>query len=100
MKTKHTPGKWFFDAQENVIERGNGEGYVRICDVTKHRPAETKANARLIAAAPELLEALKTITSKYRQNLKSAIENAGSLVLSFNIKELEKIEKAIAKAEK
>ena len=66
MKTKHTPGPWEVDerilagqrqpnfrifAANQVCELTTPEGFYR-------SPAETEANARLIAAAPEMLELL------------------------------------------
>lgn len=65
MKIKHTPGKW---AVSNHMD--NGDLVIRdkdeqiICNIDCDRSAfnisdnEAKANAKLIAAAPELLEAL------------------------------------------
>jgi hypothetical protein len=61
MKYTHTPGPWTaFQAypQRHTIGTPNG----KICDLWGADPAfytdEDEANARLIAAAPELLEAL------------------------------------------
>lgn len=53
MTTKHTPGPW--TPTRETIEPN-------ICDMTSSRsPEETAANARLIAAAPDLLAALVAI---------------------------------------
>lgn len=60
----YTPGPWFVDA--NYIVPANGG--VAVCDLmavdlSKHQEffcgEETEANARLIAAAPDLLEAAR-----------------------------------------
>lgn len=51
--------------------------------------AQTEANARLIAAAPEMLEALRGVADIIRENLPST--NAG-------IEALDRVEAAIAKA--
>ena len=66
--TKHTPGPWWLQADgagwyvECTPERGHSVAYIR-SEVAEDDPdtpdAEKKANARLIAAAPELLEALQ-----------------------------------------
>lgn len=78
---KHTPGSWNYTEHEGVFgifskeskeipiatvdyegdyfERPNEAG-------TKHG-GELEANARLIAAAPELLEALKAIREAYKE---------------------------------
>jgi len=64
--TKHTPGLW----EVEIVESGKDEVYARIKGVAftdgikigvykKKLPEEAKANARLIAAAPELLGACK-----------------------------------------
>ena len=56
MKAQHTPGPWSIDPEGSIavtIEGGNGEP---ICDVYG---ANKEADAYLIAAAPDLLEALE-----------------------------------------
>ena len=64
---KHTPGPWMVDAMGNVWASNT-----KVCDMAE-RPiqdsayrakelGEHEANARLIAAAPDLLEALKDMT--------------------------------------
>jgi len=66
MKTKHTPGPWeisrWKDARlangfETVISDSRGHGLVTFCQKGKNKKVE--ANARLIAAAPDLLAALE-----------------------------------------
>ena len=72
--SKHTPGPWigagpsFGDplpryTTEIVTEREDEDGAATsICELPfHHHDDENEANARLIAAAPELLEALKEI---------------------------------------
>lgn len=62
-KTKHTPGPWRFDFAKTYWHVGGPTdvdgtcGY--ICRIPARGPAE--ANARLIASAPDLLEALTEI---------------------------------------
>lgn len=59
-ETKHTPGPWEFDGpHHNIIVWSSPNN--RICFMTSDGP--TEANARLIAAAPDLLEALKNIVN-------------------------------------
>lgn len=60
----HTPGPWLILPEESdkpyLRIRGNRlGGQYKIANVLTAGDAETLANARLIAAAPELLEALK-----------------------------------------
>lgn len=55
-ETQHTPGPWDYDGPpHNIIVWSSPED--RICFMTSDGPTET--NARLIAAAPDLLEASK-----------------------------------------
>jgi len=68
MNTKHTPGPWqildpsgdpFESNTRKVIASGKHGGL--ICDASVHwyDPVTARANARLIAAAPDLLAALE-----------------------------------------
>lgn len=74
-KSKHTPGPWHFDRETWTIrvkgyENNDLVGDYRGCIVASleeahgerpHAYAECEANARLIVAAPELLEQLKKL---------------------------------------
>lgn len=56
MNTKHTPDPWFYDARNrSVIARGR-----TVCDIP-HRDVQAVHDGRLIAAAPQLLAALKLL---------------------------------------
>jgi hypothetical protein len=67
--SKHTPGPWVAEFEETYNVRGPDEGRVAICMNLKGRyglggrrtGAESAANARLIAAAPDLLETLREL---------------------------------------
>ena len=63
MNTKHTPGPWTIDGLHI-----SGNGY-SIAHINSHRTTEGRANADLIAAAPELLEALENLLDAVRQNI-------------------------------
>ena len=102
MSAKHTPGPWL--TQWGAAQGGDGHHIIdtkdmgelsRIAVVLFHDDAEgeTASNARLIAAAPELLEALQTTA----ENLRSwkAANNSG--INTFD-SWLEVVEEAIAKA--
>jgi hypothetical protein len=90
MNTQHTPGPWVVyddsnDGKTNRIEiAARGKTVARIYHSV---PEEDLLNARLIAAAPDLLEALK--------DLRGAIKSRG--VIS-TVKALSKTDAAIAKA--
>lgn len=69
---KHTPGPWFEQtgfADDVEITADSRQGMVAICamdlDFTGHIGVEQEANARLIAAAPDLLEALETLDASW-----------------------------------
>ncbi len=73
MSTQHTPGPWHF-THETDAHRARGKFLVVfpvgdpvvVCDVNRHRGPASEANARLIAAAPELLEALNDMLDEFR----------------------------------
>jgi hypothetical protein len=59
----HTPGPWClfkFDDGWHVNQQ-NGPGFVETVYRIEHRAAECEANAKLIAAAPDLLAALNAM---------------------------------------
>ena len=57
-ETKHTPVPWHTAGDQGVQIRSQRD---QIAKVWTMRGNEWKANARLIASAPELLEALKAV---------------------------------------
>lgn len=71
MKTKHTQGKWylqeFTDSYTNIVRCDNGEhGTIFIASTPQSGSTEARANAKLIAAAPEMLEALNLAAKAWR----------------------------------
>ena len=67
--TKHTPGPWRISEYDNGYLIGAYDGSIalttgRAITIKKYKN-EREANARLIAAAPELLEALSAVTNNY-----------------------------------
>ena len=75
MEVKHTLGPWTVDDRDlcSLVFSPSYAGRVAMCDQFTGRlgPDETerKANARLIAAAPCLLEALKALVSPWEEML-------------------------------
>lgn len=60
MKSKHTKGKWQIENDHTGMWVGNGEQEVATIE-KQIKSSEREANAKLIAAAPELLEACKAM---------------------------------------
>lgn len=73
-KPQHTPGPWLFEDISSATEN-DGMGYIyglrSTSDPIAHTgdavftPKENRANAHLIAAAPDLLEALQSMMGFY-----------------------------------
>ena len=96
MTTKHAPGPWFiweggvYSGRPKVMKRGELSGYdARICEIDDMdgTARSRKANARLIAAAPDLLDELLSV-------LDWAVTERAPL----RAQEIESIRKVIAKA--
>ncbi len=83
METTHTPGPWTYkDDFELVVVPKNDPQADAICEITGN-PSEQFANARLIAAAPELLEALTDLlyfsefgTAKIKEQMRNKAKKA------------------------
>lgn len=91
-QSKHTPGPWHTDQQGIRDAEGNllAESFA---DIDKDIPSgetEQLANARLIAAAPELLEACWAVKA-YMTGREESYKQAANAI--------DKVTKAIAKAE-
>lgn len=97
---QHTPGPWDW-----FVGNSNGRGLIRIergseaPDAGGHiasltRGAENEANARLIAAAPELLAVLGLIANA---DIKSVFNEVQARALLFDM--MERARAAIARAE-
>lgn len=56
----HTPGPWRVEKEKwDLVVMGSDEDYIAYVPVEEHILPEESANARLIAAAPSLVEALE-----------------------------------------
>jgi hypothetical protein len=66
MKTTlmHTPGPWIAvpNGEAFNLQRESARHHAILVGMNYNKPGELEANARLIAAAPELLEALEAMT--------------------------------------
>jgi hypothetical protein len=97
MKPDHTPGPWIADENGVILGGLNGltsigETYCKAWERTPEHPMreamlqEAQANARLIAAAPDLLEACKTFLGlwpadrPYHPDVKIAAEMARAAI--------------------
>ena len=71
-KTMHTPGPWFLGKIDreagtiavDCIDKDGDEALMCILETADGIDPEDEADARLIAAAPELLDALKRVTEQ------------------------------------
>ena len=69
MKTKHTQGEWM--AKEGQIYPCETGKTLAIIPYFDNENEEQQANEKLIAAAPEMLEALQSIVNKFDSVRKS-----------------------------
>ncbi len=97
--SKHTLGKWkisHHDDDDNLVIRADDGRIIANLEIDRHMmdDDEIAANARLIAAAPDLLEALQEMDVAYRDAL---IDKKGCPCLRCNDASI-KAQEAIAKA--
>ena len=83
MKTKYTPGPWLVgNFDDGIVFGGDAYAVARMIEPIDRRDSKKKscANATLIAAAPELLEALRELryacTDKAERMADAAIAKA------------------------
>jgi len=77
---KHTKGEWKIDKGISYYFVKSGENRIAMIDSLEGSALiEYKANAKLIAAAPELLEALKTIKGAFYSDGESYKEQVDDL---------------------
>lgn len=96
MKTsKHTPGPWVIGDDHPSVCRISSQGSDQIgaMDIAPFGLAEAMANARLLAAAPELLEALRSCRDRLAQLPGSAVPTTPTYEL------IACVDAAIARAE-
>lgn len=96
MTTKHTPGPWSvskYGDDYNITYNTDGNWLATVYDDDDPFAGRPEADAHLIAAAPELLEALKAIQL---QALQSSVNSAAN---EWGREALDLANAAIAKAE-
>jgi len=85
MNTTHTPGKWIvrdIPSRDYYIGPADDGGAPSISIVTRRHnrtEAQTEANARLIASAPDLLELVEAFASFLRDDSRSERRRAQCL---------------------
>jgi len=62
----HTPGPWEAHENGHIYAEERANAVARIFENYYHRDGEANANARLIAAAPDMLAALEGVVATYR----------------------------------
>jgi hypothetical protein len=102
MTQKHTPGPWTVSYETDIsgIENDPANDCVGLVDVAhvymRTVPGRHEANARLIAAAPELLEALKDLLETFESEIHC--EYDGTSMLYEKLSYADGARAAIAKA--
>jgi hypothetical protein len=112
MSTEHTPGPWWFSQHDSIGRYDIGQGDVVMfrsvlrsdsgpgeAPITDNRDEHTQANARLIAAAPDLLEALRAATNDIALAAETAKARGNDAVFAELTSHLRIYRAAIAKAE-
>ena len=99
MSTKHTPGPWYLEEHyltvqvndEEVDFHGNPIKFI----IAR---ANDTANARLIAAAPELLDICESILAKVAAAMPARHDDLTAVSVTFTGADLARLRAAIAKA--
>lgn len=75
-QAKHTPGPWCQDIHIRTLIAGGDGHNVADIEAKYHSVGENLANASLIAAAPELLEALELLVREFATHGDKAAQSA------------------------
>ena len=65
IEAKHTPGPWTHEGHGDITGTENGRKYDVACVYLRIPAGRQEANARLIAAAPDLLDALVQFVGEF-----------------------------------
>lgn len=87
---QHTSGPWSYDHSNGVIE--TEKRVVVAFGRYQRTDEETKANGRLIAATPDLLEALRHLTEWGRENTSPRDPNSPHELLIVAVAAIDKAE--------
>lgn len=68
---KHTPGLWVYvnDSPYHRVHTPNGLLYVASSEGANYKEEQEESNAKLIAAAPELLDAVKQFVWNWENDI-------------------------------
>lgn len=80
MKARHTPGPWRVESGLVVNAAGHEIAYTHGAGTEVFRPTEMDANARLMSAAPELLEVLKSFLDPKQWGDRSRLDKARAAI--------------------
>lgn len=80
MTTKHTPGPWYEKGTTVFMDIGDRAYEIAMCADWSE---ETSANARLIAAAPDLLAALEAVLIRAEQEYQELTDGAHGKFADF-----------------
>ena len=83
MTAKHTPGPWHIGMKPGPMIYGEHGEQVADMVVSMINIVEHSANARLIAAAPDLLQALENLTDAVQSGTSYADDTAAGKALSI-----------------
>ena len=102
---KHTPGPWFVKRRLGCKgigpkRKGHQRGIDEVCDTVGLNEKEDAANARLIAAAPDLLAACKSALALLREQVElvCGVDFEPPPNLNAENDEIMRLQAAIAKA--
>lgn len=95
--SKHTPGPWFTEGVERsgIYVNLGSQQFKVACALFGHPIDEVRANARLIAAAPLMLEALRAIADFIPT---TSAKEGGAATHSANVRAADLVRAAIATA--
>jgi hypothetical protein len=101
----HTRGPWTIGPRREILGQAFDDSARNICDkVRGGSPEAADANARLIAAAPELLDSLKRVlagfeANVFQRNIDGDGESGWAIKFMPHLMALADATRAIAKAE-